>query len=621
MKKRAKSLFAKCFVPGLIGLMVVPVVLPTEQVVASTTEPISLSYSKVNNVTGKIQVTLGSETEKVLLPDGNYVTTNTAYRVTDNGTYDFVTYDTKGRPTQHHITVSGLDVDPAPLTIANGLYLRLNVDAFDTISGVESYRYKLDNGSSWSSWIPFKENNAHEIKIPVTDRNDSFIDERAVQLEIRDRAGNITLTESKFRVDHYYPEIEPYNDTIYTNTGKISIPLVTKSYFKNPERLVIKESDKVENVDLRKKVPDDTLLKRRPNQIKADWGQIPYEVEKRQGKREVELIVVKTYKDFKENRTELPSNQNTRYVVNVVYDTEKPNGTIAIQADKKNEVSSHDVTLKLTFEDKHSGVEKVRVFEKDNPNKEYILTSEEIKSGSFTLPWTLSLGKDGQVSMEVTDKAGNISVFDSNKVTISNIQVSGFVLTDVVNPTGSYKEGGNITKLPPGGLSWQYDGNKVRMVAGGNFSFKMYYDVGYVDLNRYKVTGKYKVIMIHDGKIAYESEEIEFNPNEQPVGEQFFNPEKDKPDNLRAAPWYDGGFETTFTLPSAQTTGEHAGEPFKDGTEVYLSATLERYEKTDGTKLYTTFEQPGSDGNLIGVVGHYGGATSLDDMVRFNEKN
>ena len=78
MKKRVKSLFAKCFVPGLIGLMVVPVVLPTEQVVASTTEPISLSYSKVNNVTGKIQVTLGSETEKVLLPDGNYVTTNTA---------------------------------------------------------------------------------------------------------------------------------------------------------------------------------------------------------------------------------------------------------------------------------------------------------------------------------------------------------------------------------------------------------------------------------------------------------------------------------------------------------------------------------------------------------------
>lgn len=622
MRTRAKALLAKCFVPGLMGLMTAPTFLPAEQVVASSNQSISLSYTQVDSVTGKIQVTLGSGTEKVLLPDGNYVTTNTSYTVTDNGVYDFVAYDTRGRPTQHHITVSGLDVDPAPLTTANGLYLKLNVSSFDTLSKVESYRYKLDNSSSWSSWIPYKENNSQEIRIPVVDSAEPFIDERAVQVEVRDHAGNIARTESKFRVDHYFPEIEPYNETIYTNKEQIFIPLVTKSYFKNPEKLMIKEGSKVKNVDLTKFNHEETLLERRPNLIKADWGQrIPYELDKKQGKHEIELIVVKAYEDFKGNRTELPSNANSKHSITVVYDTEAPTGTITIRADEKNEVRSHDVILDLTFSDELSGIEKVRVFEKDNPNKEYILTTEEIKGGSISLPWTLSLGKDGQVLMEVTDKAGNTAVYDSNKVTISNIQVSGFVLTDVVNPAGPYKEGGVITDFPSDGLSWQFDGTNVRMVAGGNFSFKIYYDVGYVDLNRYKVTGKYKVKMIHDGEIVYESEDIEFNPNEQPVGEQFFNPEVDILDDLRAAPWYDGGFETTFTLPSVQTLGKHAGKPFKDGTEVYLSVTLEREEKADGTKLYTTFEQPGTDGNLIGVVGHYGGAMSLEDMVRFNEKN
>lgn len=618
MKKRKKTLVTTCLLSGLLGIVITPTIFPPETAIASSNNPLTLSVQKINNNTeAKINVNFGSNVKKVLLPDGTHVTQPTSITVNENRTYDFVAYDSKNRPTQQHITISGLDVDHAPLTTAHGLYIKLHVDTFDTISGIDSYRYRLDNGS-WSSWIKYKENNNHEIQIPLPSKSGSFIDERSVIVEARDKAGNIRSTQTKFRVDHSYPEAQDYTSTIYTNKSKIRIPLVVQSYFKQPETLVIKEGSKSKSYSLNQYNPYQTILERRPNKYRFDYqNQIEYEINPVEGSRNLELIVGKSYRDFKGNVVKLDSNNLKRSNLTVMYDVSKPTGVITIQADEKNEVRSHDVIVDLSFTDKYSGVESVRVFEKGT-HKEYILTKEQIAKGKHTIPWTLSVGKDGQVFMEITDRAGNKAVYASNKVTISNLQVTGFTLTDVVNPSGGYiNPNGAITQFPKNGLSWQFDGNNVRMVAGGNISFKIYYDVGYVDLNRYKVYGKYKITMVDNGKIVYQSDDIEFNTNEKPIGDQFFNKELHKPDDERTHSWYDGGFETTFTLPTVQPNGQ----PFNDGTKVYISSTLTRYEKADGSILTTTFEDPDSLGNLIGVIRHHNGAVSMSDFVRFREKN
>lgn len=600
MKKQTKTLLARCLLPSLVGLIVAPTILPPTQVIAATTTaPLTLTYSKVNAETGQIKVTFGTGVKRVLLPTGTSVTQSTSIEVKENGTYDFVAYDANERPTQQQITVSGLDVDSAPITIANGLYMKLHVDVFDTISGVDSYRYKLDNTSTWSSWIPYQGKNSHDILIPATSSTSSFIDNRSMVVEIKDKAGNVKTTQSNFRVDHYYPEIQAYQDTIYTNTGKITIPLITNSYFKSPEKLTIKEGTKVTPVDLTKVKSTETLLSRRPNLYKTDWGnKITYEVAHTQGARNLELVVTKSYIDFKGNRVDLSSDRVTKRVVNVIYDTVAPTGTVRILANAKNEVSSHNVTLDLSFLDEMSGVAKVRVYE---GNKEYTLTQAELKDGHFTLPWTLSMGKDGQVFMDVTDKAGNSATFTSNKVTVSNLQISGFTLTDVVNPTGPYKDtNGTIKEFPANGLNWQFNGNQVRMVAGGNFSFKLYYDIGFVNPNRYVVSGTYKVTLVEGTQTVYTSPDIPYT--------QGFNENN---------PSGDAGFSATFALPSVKSNGQ----PFNDGTKVYITSSLKRVEKADGSTINATFQSPNSSGNLIGIIGHYDGAMSMNDMVRFNEKN
>lgn len=591
MKKRTRTLLTRCLIPGLFGVIAAPTVLPPPSVIADSSQPISLTFQEISSDTGKIQVSFGSGTQSVLLPDGTKVTSSTSIQVTNNGEYDFVAYDTNGRPTQQTITVSGLDVDPAPVTIAEGLYFKLHVAAFDSISQMNSYRYKLDDASSWSDWTPYQDTNSHEIKIPVTSRTDSFVGDRSVMVEFKDNAGNIKSVETPFRVDHYYPEIESYNKTIYTNTGHISIPLVTDSYFKNPDKLTIEEGSKVTTKDLTQIDPTETLLSRRPNQYKADWGNdITYDVDKTQGLKKLNLTVSKSYTDFKGNRVDLSSDEATETVLNVVYDTEKPTGTVHIEANSKGEVLSHEVTVDLSFKDEMSGVDTVRVYEKGT-NKEYYLTPDEIKTGNVKIPWVLSLDKDGQVMMDVTDKAGNTATFESNKVTVSNIQVTGFDLTNVVNPAADF---------PDKGYSWQFDGNNVHMIAGGNFTFNIYYDLGFVDPNRFVVSGTYKVTMVDDNGVVYESADI---PYKQGFDE----------DNSMG----DAGFTATFTLPSKKANGE----PFNDGTKVYISSTLKRVEKADGSTLTTKFENPNTIGNFIGVVGHYNGAMSIDDMVRFNEKN
>lgn len=593
MIKGKKVRLPMFFTAGLIGAFIVPSLSPTQTVLAASSEPIKLTYQKTNDTTGTIQVVLNTGTKSVLLPNGTKVTSNTTFRVTQNGTYDFVAYDEKDKPYQKEIVVSNLNVDPSPLTTAHGLFVKLHVDGFDTLSEVDAYRYKLDDSNTWSSWKTMGKTNLEEIQIPIKASDASFIDERKAQVQIRDHAGNVKSTESSFRVDHAYPEIKPINKTIYTNTRDITIPLVTNSYIKAPQKLVVNEDGKSTNINLKGKEKAETLLNKRPNEYKTDWGEnIPYTVGATPGVKKLDLTAIKTYNDFKGGTVNLKSSQIQTNVMNVVYDIKAPDGTVFIesekQADGSYEVPSEKVNITVDFEDDISGVNEVRIFEGEKERK---LTPSEISKGKITIPWTLSLGKDGQVSVELVDKAGNSRIIHSNKVTVSNIFVSGFQLTDVVNP---------LFDFPVKGYTWQFDGNNVRMIPGGQFSFNIYYGLGYVDPNRYIVNGSYQVKIISGGQEVYRSERI---PYKQGINQND--------------PTREPGFLATFDLPRKDINGKF----FKSDAEVYITSTLERKEKANGKVLKATFENKDSIGNLIGVLGNNNGVNSIDELIRFNEKN
>lgn len=583
MKKQTKFTLYKIFNFSLVGSILIPSFVPTVEAFAANEDPLTLTFTKVNDTTGRIQVTFGSGVYSVLLPNGSRVSYNTTFQVTENGVYDFVAYNSSGRPIkQQQIEVTGLDVDSAPITTAHGLYVKLNVQALDTVSGVDSYRYKLDNSDTWSSWITYNSSNSNQIQVPITDSTESFFDTRTVQVEIRDKAGNIRTTSRSFRVDHAYPEIETNENTIYTKTGTITIPFNIKSYFKIPEQFMIKEETKTTNINLSNY--SNTILSRKPNLYQIN-NQISYTVVKNVGARDIQLVAIKRYTDFKGNKVELPSTK----ILKVVYDNVAPTGQIRIEADSRNEVRSPEVTLHLSFDDPASGVASVRIYE---GTKEYYLTSEEIEKGEVTIPWTLNIGKDIQLFMDVTDKAGNKATFASNKVNIKQLEVSGFSLTDVVNP---------ITKntLP---RNWPYDGGEISMIPGGSFKFKLYYDTGYGDPSQFNVNGTYKITMVDPdtNKVLYESSDIKYTNSfdeNNPTG--------------------NAGFIGNFNIP----TFDKNKKVFKPGTKIYLSSTVNRVEKSDGTTITANFENKNSVGNLIGVIGTNKGISSMQGLVRFNEKN
>lgn len=580
IKKKIRYLFA-----FFIGLLFLAYPFTVE-----AKKPLILTYHQTSNTSGDIYVDFDESVSSVMLPNGLKIVEPSIFSTSENGAYDFVAYDQKGRPTQQTITVDTLDVDDALVTTAHGLYIKLNPQAFDTVSGVKEFRYRINN-SSWSNWIPYEDNNVQEIQIPKTNQTNSFVEEQIAYVEFKDQAGNIRSTQTKFRVDHAFPEIQTSEELIYSNTGKTTIPLIIESYIKMPDTLIFKEGKLTKTVDLTKTEPIRTLLERRPNKYRGDWKDFfVYEMEKTQGVKEIEIIAIKTYRDFKGNEVQLASNSAKK--LRVIFDETPPTGTILIQSNGKNEVESNEVELDLSFQDNLSGVEKVRVFE---GNKEYYLKPNEITAGKAKLPWTLNVGKNGQVWMEVTDKAGNSAIIESNQVTISRLHVSGFALTEVVNPSA-------VNFLP---RYWQYDGTDISMIGGGSFSFDLFYNLGFVDPSRYQVIGSYQVTLVDpdSNEILYESENIPFKESEA------FNEDNEMGD---------AGFSATFTLPSK----DKFGNAFEDNTKVYLSATITRVELADNETKVANFHNANTRGNLIGVIRkNVHGHASIDEMIRFNERN
>lgn len=554
-------------------------------------DPFVLTYQKVSSTEGRIHVRFQPGTTRVLLPNGETVYSDTTFTVQKNGVYDFVAYNVKNQPQQRSITVSDLDVDDAPLFTAHGLYVKLDVDAFDTLSGVDAYRYRVE-GEGWSSWKKWESTNREEVRIPTTTRTDSFHETKAIEVEVRDVAGNVRKTEGIIRVDHDYPVITPHNETIYTRTGEITIPLEVRSSFKKPDTLIVTESGKTKTYDLTKIDHTSTLLGRRPVVYLSDWeDNIKYQVEPIQGLRTLELEVIKTYKDFKGNTVQLSSGKDTRYVIRVVYDTEAPTGTIWIQSDN-NEVLSRDVLIDLTFSDRTSGVKSVRVFDEE---KERYLTEEQIREGKATIPWTLSRGKDAVVYMEVTDRAGNKAVFESNAVTVSNITIDDVRITRVINP--AFYRNGNVNGIQP----------PYNMIPGGSFSFLVKYNLGYVDYSRFEVTGTYR-IQIVDGndpaKILYDSRQA--------------NGGRDIPFTQKLS---DGqGFTATFPIPRYYVDSTGKEKTFDTGDLVLLSVELKREEIATGKILTTNILPSGSNIMVVGRI-EPGSGKFIDSYIRFRELN
>jgi hypothetical protein len=589
MNRHLHRWLARSMLLACIGTSFVPTAAFASDWIDS--DPFTLTYQQISSTEGVIHVHLEPGTTKVLLPDGTSVYKDTSFTVRDNGEYDFVGYNDKGQPQQRSYTVTGLDMDDAPLFTAHGLYAKLDVEAFDTLSGVDSYRYRI-NGGSWSNWNPWTSTNRQEIQIPTTIRTDSFYEKQPVEVEVKDVAGNVRKIQSYIRVDHEYPVITPYTQTIYTKTRTITLPFEVTSYFKEPDTLIVKEGNQTTTYDLTKLQHTTTLLGRRPAIYRSNWeDQIQYTVQPTQGGRELELEAVKTYKDFKGNVAKLSSAKDTRYVVNVVYDTEAPTGTIHIQSDN-NEVLSKEVLVDLNYTDKTSGVKSVRVY--DDTHERY-LTDDQIAQGHCTIPWTLSKGKDAVIYMEVEDNAGNRATFVSNPVTVSNINIDDVKVTKVVNP--AFYRNGNVNGFQP----------PYYMIAGGSFSFRVDYSLGEVDYNRFNVTGTYRVQIV-DGN----------NPSNILYDSRKENGGQDIPFTDVVTDGY--GFYATFPLPRYYKDAAGNEKTFKAGDMVLLSIQLKRTEIVTGKVLTTDTLPNGSNIMSIGLL-NPGGGSFIDSYVHFKELN
>lgn len=182
MNRHIHRWLARSMLLACIGTSFVPTAAFASDWIDS--DPFTLTYQQISSTEGVIHVHLEPGTTKVLLPDGTSVYKDTSFTVRDNGEYDFVGYNDNGQPQQRSYTVTGLDMDDAPLFTAHGLYAKLDVEAFDTLSGVDSYRYRI-NGGSWSNWNPWTSTKRQEIQIPTTSRTDSFYEKQPVEVEVK----------------------------------------------------------------------------------------------------------------------------------------------------------------------------------------------------------------------------------------------------------------------------------------------------------------------------------------------------------------------------------------------------------------------------------------------------
>lgn len=409
----------------------------------------------------ELEVNSTNKSGHIVLPSGNKVSRNSInYISTANGTYTFSDHTINNTVSERSFSISNLRSNSLITATPN---VKLNLSSTDTLSGVESMRFKNEVNGTWSVFEPY-----------TTEKLWTLINEdgqRTVYAQFKDRAGNIS--DEVF--DAIYLDIIPpvctlftINDNAtYTNNENVTLTINGTDNYSTVKSMEIynpNESAQSYNYDTTK-----------------DWV-LPLG----DGTKTVYLHLIDGV-----------GNRSGAFTDTIILDQTLPFGSITVAEATQNEngdyiVPSPDVTLNLNISDALSGIKEVNIYEGSNK-----MTLPNVSGNNFTqnISWTLSTDTPTTfLTLEVIDNAGNVYRVDTPPLTIHSLKIVDFYLDNVFNPS-VFKD--SFTRLSwygteegstrPAGFPRQ------PMLSGGDISFSLKYDILDNVLTSYDLKWKYTI--------------------------------------------------------------------------------------------------------------------------------
>lgn len=469
-----------------------------------------------------------TDIKNIRLPNGNWVSNNTAtYIVNRNGTYDFVCETTDGKFVTKSYTVKDLRKN---LLVTNKREVTLKLYSEDMLSGMGFMKFRNEN-EGWTKYEDYKTS-----KDWILDEAEGL---KNIYVTFKDIAGNETTSiYDQIYLDTSGPEIQKFvinNDDEYTKTQNVTLNISVLDKYSDIDYLLISN----DNV----------------NWTKVKYSNdVPWVLNPGAGNKIVYLKAVDVLGNIGKTVTD-----------EIYLDDILPFGTITINNGDAL-TNSRNVKLQIEFGDLHSGVKRVTIHEKD---KSY--TFKTIPNSPIEIDWTLSLGVNGVVTLEIEDMAGNIYKTNSNTIKVATLEVTQFRLTNVVNPIDF------PSTKPFSPLTWDF--SPQPMLSGANISFDINYKLDLDDKTTSIVNSLYIIEIIGDGY---------YKKIEMPYDKSIFN-----------------GFQNEFTIPSDAP----------ENAKVYISSTLTATLSTGNESFTNEAFFPGKgEKALIGIIkGH------IKETLKFNE--
>lgn len=180
--------------------------------------------------------------------------------------------------------------------------------------------------------------------------------------------------------------------------------------------------------------------------------------------------------------------------------------------------------------------------------------------------------KKARVGIRVTDKAGNTSTYTSQEVIIESIEITGFSLTNVVNPE-IYNETNPFVELRYPNIPIQ------KMLTGGSFDFKVNYRYSDTIPTTYKMDYQATIYLVGNGY----NKSYPITMKSQPLSGMF-----------------EMSFEIPFDVPAGTSVYVDAEINLKAGTGALYGT--DRFPKASGTRLQ------------IGIIDD-----DIRNLIKFNE--
>lgn len=420
----------------------------------STYAEMKLTKNIINDETVEVFLDVDDDIKQVRLPSGNTINgTDLTYTLKGNGVYTFAGYTESGEIIEKKVTINKLRSNYLRTPIVT---VDLDLESEDALSGVVEMRFRNETDNENKQWTSFE--NYDVYKRWNLERIEGI---RTVQVQYKDRADNISNTvEDKIILDMSGPVVNSFNinnDDKYTRFRDVQL------YSNVVDTYSIVELGQPSNNNV-----DFTTLAYKPV--------LPWTLPGGDGEKTVYFRAVDDLGNIGDVVTDT-----------IVLDEEIPQGSIQIN-NGEDFVKSENVKLHYHFRDMISGIAQVNVYEGSHKYEFSNIPENPGYEEYGVLDWTLNTDTPlTYVTLEIIDNAGNVYRTDSQEVRIISLKVVNFYLDDVINPA-KYPDGFI------GPLEWGDTGfPPVSMLSGGDFDFRVKYDINDRVLDKYDLKWKFSV--------------------------------------------------------------------------------------------------------------------------------